>query len=109
MTGPGAAFSEVQGRAPGESTTPANLVELISSIATVGVLQPVLVEELEGRRMRLVAGERRLRAVLWGVANLPDNVHFQTIPAVVCPGPLSEAERRTWQLVENLAREDLAP
>lgn len=109
MTGPGAAFSEVQGRAPGESTTPANLVELISSIAAVGVLQPVLVEELEGGRMRLVAGERRLRSVLWGVANLPDNAHFELLPAVVCPGPLTEQERRTWQLVENLAREDLAP
>ena len=106
--GPGAIFSEVQGRAPGESTAPADLVELISSIATVGVLQPVLVEDLADRR-RLVAGERRVRAVLWGVANHPDNPHFQMIPAIVCPGPLSEGERRTWQLVENLAREDLAP
>ena len=107
--GPGAIFSEVQGRAPGQSTAPADLVELISSIASVGVLQPVLVEDLAERGRRLVAGERRVRAVLWGVANHPENPHFQTIPAVVCPGPLSEGERRTWQLVENLAREDLAP
>lgn len=106
--GPGAIFSEVQGRAPGASTAPADLVELISSVAAVGVLQPVLVEEL-AERHRLVAGERRVRAVLWGAVNHPENPHFQTIPAVVCPGPLSEAERRTWQLVENLAREDLAP
>jgi ParB-like nuclease domain len=111
--GLGAVFSEAQGREPGESTTPANLVELISSIATVGVLQPILVEELDedggGRALRLVAGERRLRAVLWGARNLPANPHFGAIPAVICPGPLSEAERRTWQLVENLAREDLSP
>ena len=108
-TGPGAVFSEVQGRTPGQSTAPADLVELISSIASVGVLQPVLVEDLGERGRRLVAGERRVRAVLWGIANHPENPHFQTIPAVVCPGPLSEGERRTWQLVENLAREDLGP
>ncbi|MEX0657695.1 MAG: hypothetical protein WD080_01040, partial [Egibacteraceae bacterium] len=42
LTGPGAAFTEVQGRLPGASTTPEGLAELISSIATVGVLQPIL-------------------------------------------------------------------
>jgi hypothetical protein len=98
-TSPGAVFSEVQGRTPGQFTAPADLVELISSIASVGVLQPVLVEDLGERGRRLVAGERRVRAVLWGIANHPENPHFQTIPAVVCPGPLSEGERRTWQAV----------
>ena len=108
-SGPGAPFAEVQGRGPGEATAPANLVELISSIASVGVLQPVLVEQLPDNTMRVVAGERRLRAVRWGAAHLADNPHFQTVPAVVCPGPLSEEERRMWQLVENLSREDLQP
>lgn len=107
--GPGAPFAEVQGRGPGPSTAPAELVELISSIASVGVLQPVLVEELPGAGMRLVAGERRMRAVQWGAVHHPEIPHFSTLPAVVCPGPLSEAERRVWQLVENLAREDLQP
>ena len=109
LSGPGAAFTEVQGRGPGEATAPSNLVELISSIATIGVLQPVLVEELPGPRLRLVSGERRLRACQWGARHHPDNSHFAAIPAVVCPGPLSEEERRVWQLVENLAREDLQP
>jgi len=108
-SGPGAPFAEVQGRAPGISTAPSELVELISSIASVGVLQPVLVEELPGPVMRLVAGERRMRSVHWGARHHPDNPHFTTLPAVVCPGPLSEEERRVWQLVENLAREDLQP
>ena len=107
--GPGAIWSEVQGRAPGSSTAPADLVELISSIATLGVLQPVLVEDLGERGRRLVLGERRVRSVLWGVVNHPDNPNFETVPAVVCPGPLTETDRRTWQLVENLAREDLEP
>jgi ParB family chromosome partitioning protein len=106
-TGPGAAFVEAQGRLPGDGTAPASLVELISSIATVGVLQPILIEEMADGSRRVVAGERRLRAVRFGAVNHPDNPHFQSVPAVVCPGPLSEAERRTWQLVENLAREDL--
>lgn len=109
LTGPGAVFTEVQGRGPGSATAPANLVELISSIASVGVLQPVLVEELPDGQRRVVAGERRLRAARWGATNHPDNPHFASIPAVVCPGPLSEEERRVWQLVENLAREDLQP
>jgi ParB family chromosome partitioning protein len=109
LTGPDAAFSDPQGRGPGASTAPADLAELISSIATVGVLQPILVEELPGGARRVVAGERRLRAGRWGAVNQPDNPHFAAMPAVVCPGPLDEGERRVWQLVENLAREDLQP
>ena len=109
LRGPGAAWTGVQGRGPGPAMAPANLVELISSIASVGVLQPILVEEAAAGGLRVVAGERRLRAARWGAANLADNPHFAAIPAVVCPGPLSEEERRIWQLVENLAREDLQP
>lgn len=109
LAGPGAPFAEVQGRQPGDSTTPAGLADLISSIATVGVLQPILVEELPDNELRLVSGERRLRAASWGAIHLADNPHFASIPAVICPGPLSEGERRVWQLVENLAREDLRP
>lgn len=97
-----------QARDPGDSTAPADLVELISSIASVGLLQPLLVEHVEGRH-RLVAGERRLRALRWGRVHLPDHPNFWSAPAVVCPGPLTEEERRVWQLVENLAREDLQP
>ncbi|MFI6031365.1 ParB/RepB/Spo0J family partition protein [Amycolatopsis magusensis] len=111
LRGPGSPFTESQGRVPGDSTTPAELADLISSIASVGVLQPVLVEEIEGQppTMRLAAGERRLRACRWGAVHRPDNPHFAELPAVVCPGPLSDEERRIWQLVENLAREDLRP
>ena len=100
--------TSAQARAPGDATAPADLAELISSIASVGLLQPLLVEQLHGRH-RLVAGERRLRALRWGRTHLGDNPNFRTAPAVVCPGPLSEEERRVWQLVENLAREDLQP
>lgn len=107
LEGPAAPVTQVQGRMPGDSTTPAELEGLISSIATVGILQPLLVEDNDGRHV-LVAGERRLRALRWGHVNQPDNPHFQAVPAIVCPGPLTEEERRCWQLVENLAREDLS-
>ena len=106
VEGPSAPVTRVQGRAPGDATTPADLEGLISSIALVGLLQPLLVEALDSRHI-LVAGERRLRALRWGHVHQPENPHFQTAPAVVCPGPLTEDERRCWQLVENLAREDL--
>jgi ParB family chromosome partitioning protein len=106
IDGPSAPVTGVQGRGPGDSSTPAELEGLISSIAVVGLLQPLLVEQIDSRHL-LVAGERRLRALRYGHVHYPDNPHFQTAPAVVCPGPLSEDERRCWQLVENLAREDL--
>lgn len=106
VEGPSAPVTRVQGRAPGDSTTPADLEGLISSIAVVGLLQPLLVEHLDSRHI-LVAGERRLRALRWGHVHQRHNPHFQTAPAVVCPGPLTEDERRCWQLVENLARQDL--
>lgn len=110
LSGPGAAFTEVRGRQPGSSSVaPEELAELISSIATVGVLQPILVEEADDGRRRLVAGERRLRAAKWLATDQPDVDRYQHIPAVICPGPLPEEDRRVWQLVENLAREDLRP
>jgi hypothetical protein len=106
--GPGAPWCEAQGRGPGESTSAAGLVELISSIGTVGVLQPILVEELEDGFRRVVAGSRRLMAVRAGRLEDPTNPHFLAVPALICPGPLSGPEIRTWQLIENLARTDLA-
>jgi ParB family chromosome partitioning protein len=109
LVGESAVFTEVQGRMPGESTSPEGLVELTNSIGAMGVLQPILVEEVGKSGYRLVSGERRLRACRLGLLEQPDNPHFQRVPALVCPGPLSEEERRAWQLVENLAREDLQP
>lgn len=112
VTGEGAPVTTAQGRDPGDSTTPIELADLISSIDTMGVLQPVLVEErqVKGALVRqVVSGERRVRAVRWGAVHRPENPHFAHIPAVIVPGPLSEEDRRSWQLIENLAREDLRP
>src|SRR4051812_45353897 len=59
----GSVYTDVQGRGPGPSTSPEGLADLITSISAVGVLHPVLVEELPGPddrvQRRLVIGERR--------------------------------------------------
>lgn len=113
-TGEGSPYTTAQGREAGDSTTPTELSDLIASIETMGVLQPILVEETQGRpgeepKRYVVAGERRLRAVRWGSTHKSDNPHFKAIPAIIVPGPLSEEDKRSWQLIENLAREDLKP
>lgn len=69
---------------------------LADSIATHGVLQPILVTEVDGR-LRLIAGERRLRA-----ARLAGRT---TIPAVVRTA--DEQHQLALALVENLQRSDL--
>ena len=74
------------------------LAELAASIRQVGVLQPILVTEIEGR-YRIIAGERR-----WRAARLAE---MEEIPAIV--RPLDEIERMEAALIENIQREDLNP
>jgi len=103
-------FTDTQGRGWGakSSTPPAELRDLLSSIAGSGVLQPILCEELGGS-YQVVSGHRRLAACRWGSVNVTPNANFAEIPAVVVPGPLTEEERRAFQLIENLGRMDLQP
>jgi len=73
------------------------LEDLAASIKVRGVLQPVLVRPLGGRRYELVAGERRLRASrLAGLAEIPTLVREMT-----------DQESLAIALIENLQREDL--
>ncbi len=72
------------------------LRELVDSIRSQGVLQPVVVRP-QGGWYELVAGERRWRAA--GLAGLRE------IPAVV--REMSDEEAALAALVENLQREDL--
>ena len=78
------------------------LRELASSIATYGVLSPILVSTTAtSGKFRLIAGERRLRAA--GIVGL------KTIPALVDQGDEHDGERTlAIQLVENLQRADLS-
>ncbi len=76
-----------------------SLTELASSIAEMGVLQPILVRPASDGTYELIAGERRWRAAQR--AGLP------TIPAVV--RPTDDAGSVEQALVENLHRQDLTP
>jgi ParB family chromosome partitioning protein len=75
---------------------------LAASIRELGVLQPVLVKEIEGEpdSYELIAGERRWRAARR--AGLP------TIP-VLAQSHGGDAQSLEQALVENLHREDLNP
>lgn len=76
------------------------LEELASSIASHGILQPLLVRPVGGEgRYQLIAGERRLRAArLAGLSEVP-----------VLVRDLDDNEALIVTLLENLQREDLNP
>jgi ParB family transcriptional regulator, chromosome partitioning protein len=77
-----------------------SLLELASSIAEMGVLQPILVRPMGAAgTYELIAGERRWRAA--------QRAGLATIPAIVrTTDDLSSIEQA---LVENLHRQDLTP
>lgn len=75
------------------------LAELSQSIATHGVIQPLLVRPLTGGSYQLIAGERRWRAAR--MAGLTE------VPVVI--REMSDSEAMELALVENLQREDLNP
>ncbi|HEY4768173.1 MAG TPA: ParB/RepB/Spo0J family partition protein [Candidatus Limnocylindria bacterium] len=73
------------------------IAELAASIATHGILQPIIVRVTADGRYELIAGERRLRAArLAGLTEIPATVRESD-----GTGPLELA------LVENLQRTDL--
>ena len=75
------------------------LAELAESIKAQGVIQPIVVRDLGGRRFEIIAGERRWRASQ--LAGLSE------IPVVI-----REVDDRTvvaMALIENIQREDLNP
>lgn len=86
----------------------AKLAELAESIATHGVLQPIIVRRVNGEKaagvtvpeyFEIVAGERRVRAAQQaGHVRIPANVLELTDEQVV-----------EVQLIENLQREDVHP
>jgi ParB family transcriptional regulator, chromosome partitioning protein len=84
---------------PRKTMDQAKLAELAESIKVQGVIQPIVVRDLGGRRYEIIAGERRWRASQ--LAGLSE------IPVVV-----REVDDRTvvaMALIENIQREDLNP
>ena len=84
---------------PRQNFDAAALDELAASIATRGVIQPIIVTPLGNGKYQLVAGERRWRAA--------QKARLHEIPAVV--RELDEREVMALALIENIQREDLNP
>ncbi len=76
------------------------LKELAASIKEHGVLQPIVVTPVKGKKdqYQVVAGERRLRAA--------QEAGLKTIPAIV--RSLSAQNRLELSIIENAQREDLS-
>ena len=74
------------------------LNNLTQSIKVHGVLQPLIVREIDGN-FELIAGERRLRAA--------EAAGLKTIPIIITTA--SDEKALQLALIENLQREDLNP
>ena len=74
------------------------LKELAASIATHGIVQPLIVKEQNGRYL-IVAGERRFRAARMA--------KLSTVPVLVVD--YDDAKMHEVSLIENIQREDLNP
>ncbi|WP_120076250.1 ParB/RepB/Spo0J family partition protein [Aurantiacibacter odishensis] len=75
------------------------LAELAASIASRGVIQPVIVRPMAPGKYQLVAGERRWRA--------SQKAQLHEIPAII--RELDERDVMALALIENIQREDLNP
>ncbi|PIZ04991.1 MAG: chromosome partitioning protein ParB [Gammaproteobacteria bacterium CG_4_10_14_0_8_um_filter_38_16] len=75
------------------------LRELAESIASQGVIEPIIVREIALNRYEIIAGERRWRASqLAGLATVPCVIRHYT-----------DAQAAEVTLIENIQREDLNP
>ena len=102
---PGAVYREIplelispNPRQPREHFDEEGLSELVVSIREVGLLQPVVVREMDGR-YELIMGERRFRA--------SKEAGLTAIPAIVRDTPDTDLLRDA--LLENLHRQQLNP
>ena len=73
--------------------------ELARTIHTHGIIQPIVVRELDGDLFEIIAGERRYRAV--------SMLEWDEVPAII--KNLSDTETASVALIENLQREELTP
>lgn len=84
---------------PRKTFSEETLEELAESIRSQGVIQPIILEESDSGRYRIVAGERRFRAAR--------RADLATVPAIV--RAFTENEKYEIALIENIQREDLNP
>jgi ParB/RepB/Spo0J family partition protein len=93
---------------PREDFPRPELEALADSIEALGLLHPLVVEKVDDR-YRLIAGERRLRALRIGRETGRRHDHFVAPPVLVRADRVPDPTRRLLQLAENLARADLRP
>lgn len=84
---------------PRTQFNPETLKELASSIAALGVIQPITVRRMGPENYQLVSGERRFRA--------SQSLNLETIPAFIRVA--NDTESLEMALVENIQRDDLDP
>ncbi len=84
---------------PRTQFNPETLEELASSIAALGVIQPITVRRMGDENYQLVSGERRFRA--------SQMLQLETIPAFIRVA--NDKESLEMALVENIQRDDLDP
>jgi len=75
------------------------LQELADSIAAQGIVQPIVVRRLSGRKYEIIAGERR-----WRAAQL---AKLSEVPVLV--KQVNDQQTIAMALIENIQREDLNP
>lgn len=84
---------------PRKTIKDSSLNELIESIRSSGVIQPVIVRRVGDNSYQLIAGERRWRAAR--------TAGLKTIPAII--KDVAPVESLELALIENIQREDLNP
>ncbi|WP_277587480.1 nucleoid occlusion protein [Psychrobacillus antarcticus] len=71
--------------------------ELARTIHTHGVIQPIIIRQMEDEKYEIIAGERRFRAMT--------KLKWSEVPAII--RNLSDKETASIALIENLQREEL--
>ena len=82
---------------PRQDFNPAALEELAQSIASQGLIEPLVVRSIAKKRYEIIAGERR-----WRAAQLAG---LKEIPCLI--GEYSDKQACALTLVENIQRQDL--
>ncbi|MDR1530216.1 MAG: ParB/RepB/Spo0J family partition protein [Burkholderiales bacterium] len=78
----------------------ASLEELAASIREQGVMQPIIVREIDGGYYEIIAGERRWRAA--------QRAGLKETPVLIKKN-IPDQTALAWSLIENIQREDLNP
>lgn len=93
--------SQIEVRTQGRKTFD-DLEKLASDIEAVGQLQPIVVKQIDANNYRLIAGERRYRAI-------KQILKRETIRATIRRFDESDNDIRFVQISENAQREDYLP